>query len=200
MQIDEIFKEKVQFNKSNFVDLLGKIEAENQSQIADSFSEKWVSYAHNTSEAEQKKLWDFSKEWYLKLYGFKDEQDLAQFLAQCEFVFDAGCGLGYMSEWFATLAPQTKVIAMDISEAVCVAASKYKDIPNIYFIRGDIARTPFRSNVIDYVSCHAVIMHTENPEATFGELSRILKPTAVRGGGGGDSPVMRTQKKPCLAS
>lgn len=181
--IENIFKSKIQF-QGNFVNLLKTIGADNQAQTAEAFSEKWVSYAENTDEKEQKKLWDYQKEWYLKLYDFKDEKDLAHFLSQCEYVFDAGCGLGYLSEWFAALSPKTKIIAMDISDSVCVAAERYKEIPNIYFMKGDIANTPFKDNAIDYVSCHAVIMHTENPEVTFRELSRILKPSSASGGGG----------------
>ncbi|WP_287749571.1 methyltransferase domain-containing protein [Helicobacter sp.] len=46
-------------------------------------------------------------------------------------------------------------------------------------------RPPFKSNVFDYVSCHAVIMHTENPENTFCELARILKDSDENSGGGG---------------
>ena len=82
-------------------------------------------------------------------------------------VFDAGCGLGYLSEWFARLSPQSTIVAMDISQSVEEAAKKYKDIPNIFFIRGDIAKTPFKDEVMDYISCHAVIMHTEKSRKDF---------------------------------
>ncbi|WP_104722750.1 class I SAM-dependent methyltransferase [Helicobacter mesocricetorum] len=181
--LGDIFKEKIVF-EGNFANTLKSIKEENQSQTADVFSQKWVSYDKNVKEKEQQALWDFQKQWYLKLYGFKDEQDLASFLQQQSIVFDAGCGLGYLCEWFASLAPKTLIVGMDISDAVCVAAKKYQNIPNIYFIKGDIANTPFKSGVIDYVSCHAVIMHTQNPEATFCELSRILKDSnTLRGGG-----------------
>ncbi len=172
--LEDIFRDKVVFN-GNFVNLLDGIKEYNQLQTADVFSEKWVTYNKDVKEKEQQALWDFQKQWYLKLYGFKDEQDLASFLQQQSIVFDAGCGLGYLCEWFASLAPQTLIIGMDISDAISVAAQKYKSIPNIYFIKGDIANTPFKDGVIDYVSCHAVIMHTQKPEATFCELSRILK-------------------------
>lgn len=51
---------------------------------------------------------------------------------------------------------------------------------------------------MDYISCHAVIMHTENPEKTFCEFNRILKRnnnSIEAGGGGGNSLVMYMQKK-----
>lgn len=179
----KIFNENLSF-QGNFLNLMSSNIASNQAQTADVFSEKWTNYAKNVDLEEQQKLWDFQKEWYLKLYGFDSEDDLASFLQQQEIIFDAGCGLGYLSEWFARLSPQSTIIAMDISDSVEIAAFRYRNIPNIYFIKGDIAKTPFRDGVVDYVSCHAVIMHTEDPDKTFCELSRILKSkNSLRGGG-----------------
>ena len=88
-------------------------------------------------------------------------------------IFDAGCGLGYKAAWFAKLAPNSVVIAMDFSDAAKIAAKRYKDIPNLYFVQGDIANTKLISGVIDYVSCDQVIMHTEVPENTFAHLTDI---------------------------
>ena len=63
---------------------------------------------------------------------------------------------------------------MDFSDSVNVAKELYKDIPNLYFVRGDIANTGIKSKMLDYVSCDQVIMHTEYPEITFKHLSDIL--------------------------
>ena len=86
--LEDIFRDKVVFN-GNFVNLLDGIKEYNQLQTADVFSEKWVTYNKDVKEKEQQVLWDFQKQWYLKLYGFKDEQDLASFLQQQSIVFDA---------------------------------------------------------------------------------------------------------------
>ena len=59
------------------------------------------------------------------------------------------------------------------SAAAEQAAQLFADLENLVFIRGDIARTPFRDGAVDYVSCDQVIMHTEDPDATFAELARI---------------------------
>jgi ubiquinone/menaquinone biosynthesis C-methylase UbiE len=115
------------------------------------------------------------KEWYLKLYGFENEEELGKFLKTKKYIFDAGCGLGFKAKWFADLSPDSVVIAMDFSDACIVAAKNYKDIKNLFFIKGDIADTVFLDNSIDYVSCDQVIMHTEIPEETFSELTRITK-------------------------
>lgn len=169
--IHKIFKEKIEIS-SNFIHIKSNSEAQNQKQTNDVFSEKWTEY-EKTNEKE--KLYNFQKEWYLKLYGFKNENDLSKFLSKKEYIFDAGCGLGYKAKWFADLAPNSIVIGMDFSDACIIAAKNYKDTKNLYFIKGDIADVPFKDNSIDYVSCDQVIMHTEIPEYTFKELTRITK-------------------------
>jgi len=144
--------------------------AENQNQTNEVFTEKWSKYDQSD---EQDKLYAFQLEWYLTLYGFETEEALRNFLKDKTVIFDAGCGLGYKAAWFAKLAPHALVIGMDFSEAAAHAAARYRDIPNLIFVRGDIANTGFAEGVISYTSCDQVIMHTEEPDTTFKELCRI---------------------------
>lgn len=146
----------------------------NQSQTNSVFSDKWIKYS-NEEIAEQERLFDFQKKWYLELYGFSGEDELKSFLEEQDIILDAGCGLGYKAKWFADLSPSTLVIGMDYSDAAFVAAKKYSDTPNLGFVKGDIADTKINDAVISYVSCDQVIHHTENPQKTMIELSRILK-------------------------
>ena len=124
--------------------------------------------------SERQRLYDFQRAWFLKLYGFGTEQGLRDHLARCHVVFDAGCGLGYKTAWFAELAPHALVIGMDFSDAARQAARSYAGRPNLFFIQGDIAATGFRDGAVDFASCDQVIMHTEDPEQTFAELARIV--------------------------
>lgn len=167
----KIFNKDIELN-NNMIHLLTESQYENQQQTNDCFSEKW-SEVEKFSEKE--KLYDMQKHWYLELYGFENEESLSKFLKTKKYIFDAGCGLGFKAKWFADLAPNSIVIGMDFSEACYIAANNYKDTSNLYFIRGDIAQTPFVSESIDYVNCDQVIMHTESPEKTFTELTRITK-------------------------
>lgn len=146
---------------------------ENQKQTNEAFSLKWTQYSKEDI-AEQEKLFAFQREWYLKLYGFESEQDLAGFFRSKKVIFDAGCGLGYKAKWFADLAPESTVIGMDFSDAAYIAADRYKDTDNLFIVKGDIANTQFNDTSIDYVSCDQVIHHTENVALTYKELSRIL--------------------------
>jgi len=169
--VNTIFKEPIEIDK-NFIHLHHSSEHPNQQHTNEAFSEKWTEYE---TTKEKDKFYTMQKEWYLKLYGFKNEDALAQFLQTKKYIFDAGCGLGYKAKWFADLAPESIVIGMDFSDACLIAAKNYQDTKNLFFIKGDIADTPFQDESIDYVSCDQVIMHTEIPENTFSELTRITK-------------------------
>lgn len=176
-KLQSIFMNKELEVVGNFISLINSSEHENQHQTNSAFSEKWR--VVDKSERRDKEVtWQFQRDWYLKLYGFANESSFQEFLKSKKIIFDAGCGLGYKAAWFAKLAPLSVVIGMDFSESSQQAASLYKDIDNLFFVRGDIADTHFISGAIDYTSCDQVIMHTENPLATFAELSRI---TAVNG-------------------
>lgn len=144
----------------------------NQQQTNDAFSDKWEKYDQSD---EKDRLYEFQRNWYLKLYGFETEEALRAYLASCNVIFDAGCGLGYKAAWFAELAPHALVIGMDFSDAARHAAHNYAYLPNLFFVQGDIASTGLRDGSVAYASCDQVIMHTENPERTFAELARISR-------------------------
>ncbi len=158
--------------QDNYILGSGESNHSNQQHTNDAFSDKWEKYGRSD---EKERLYEFQRSWYLSLYGFESEKALATFLQSKEVIFDAGCGLGYKAAWFAELAPDSLVVGMDFSEAALQAAESYKSVENLFFIRGDIARTGFRDGLVDYTSCDQVIMHTEDPVATFAELARITQ-------------------------
>lgn len=145
------------FYKENFTSTCEDTPDIEQYQTNEVFSEKWNRY---DKSSEKKGLYEIQQRWYLELYGFKTEEALAGFLRDKRVVFDAGCGLGYKAAWFAELAPESLVIGMDFSDASLQAAQNYSHLPNLFFIKGDIAKTPFEDGSIDFVSCDQVIMHT----------------------------------------
>lgn len=157
---------------ANFISLNEDTTNVNQAQTNEAFSDKWSCFEKT---AQKERAFEFQKQWYLTLYGFTSEDTLAAFLHDKKVIFDAGCGLGYKAAWFADLAPDSLVIGMDYSEAARLASQNYKQYLNLFFIRGDIAKTAFPDGSIDYVSCDQVIQHTENPEKTFEELTRVTK-------------------------
>jgi SAM-dependent methyltransferase len=169
-KLKSIFSNDVTIDE-NFIYLNDKSIESNQQHTTEAFSEKWTKYS---AEDYIKSFEDFQRRWYLKLYGFETENNLKEYLQDKKIILDAGCGLGYKAAWFAKISPNSLVIGMDFSDSVNVAKELYKDIPNLFFVRGDIANTGIKSQMLDYVSCDQVIMHTEYPEITFKHLSDIF--------------------------
>lgn len=173
--MNDLFQDNcVSMNNGVYV-LQDDSELENQAQTNDAFSKKWLSYSQEELQ-EQQKLFEFQKKWYLTLYGFENELALADFLASCDTVLDAGCGLGYKAKWFADLSPKTQIVGMDFSDAIYVANDRYASTTNLSFVKGDIADTHFKDNAFSYVSCDQVIHHTEDVAKTYSELTRIIEP------------------------
>ncbi len=149
-----------------------KAKMADQCHTNEAFSEKWrvreQGYTDTNNVCKQ-----FQLDWYLKLYGYSSEVELMQELQGCKVILDAGCGLGYKAAWFAKLAPESLIIAMDFSEAIFQAANHYQNFSNIIFVKGDIADTGFRDGIIDLISCDQVLHHTESPPRTLLEFFRI---------------------------
>ena len=173
--IEYLFDNKIQFKKNLLYfeneDLITVSDKyKNQDHTNKAFSEKWQELDKGEELGKFEKM---QLEWYLKLYGFESNDTFSEFLKTKKIILDAGCGLGYKAAWFARLAPESIVIGIDYSEAAIIAANNYEHIPNLFFLKADIARTQMKSNSIDYVSCDQVIHHTEFPRKTFDHLSDI---------------------------
>jgi SAM-dependent methyltransferase len=147
--------------------------ADNQNHTNSAFSEKWTTLQQDADDNEPWKLAQF--QWYLKLYGFTNNQELQTFLKQQSLILDAGCGLGYKAAWFAKMNRNAVVVAMDYSDSIFLAYERYQNQPNIIFVKGDIADTPFKDKTFDFINCDQVLHHTENPPVTCQEFNRILK-------------------------
>ena len=175
-RLRDVFADKSIAIHNNYLLRADASQHSSQQHTNDAFSEKWQKYEQSN---EKERLFQYQRDWYLQLYGFDTEVVLASYLASKNVIFDAGCGLGYKAAWFAKLAPHALVIGMDFSDAASQAAQAYRELENLFFIRGDIAHTGLREGSVAYTSCDQVIMHTEDPAATFAELARIT----ARGGG-----------------
>jgi SAM-dependent methyltransferase len=167
--IENLFETSVSC-ENNFIKLKNFDNRTNQSQTNNTFSEKWTDFDQKGSYDD---MINSQKEWFKSLYGFENEIEFKEFLADKLVILDAGCGLGYKSAWMAELAPHAIVIGMDYSESALVAAKRYNYLSNLYFVQGDIANTNLKSGAINFVLCDQVIMHTENPEETFKHLTSI---------------------------
>lgn len=170
--LKELFINETFEIEDNFIFASSLSDNKNQELTNDAFSTKWTDASKKDV---MEKTLQFQKNWFLTLYGFESEEDLANYLSEQPVILDAGCGLGYKSLWFAELAPDSTVIGMDYSEASKIAAKTHEHTNNLYFIQGDIANTGFKPESLDFIVCDQVIHHTSDPPKTFSHLAGRLK-------------------------
>ena len=99
-------------------------------------------------------------------------------------VLDAGCGMGRFAVVSAKFGARD-VIALDLSDAVEVAAENARPFPNVHVIQGDIFNLPLRSRtsadhlstraVVDFAYSIGVLHHLPDPRAGFLAIAEHLK-------------------------
>lgn len=151
--------------------------ADDERHINAAFAEKWLALEQDPEDTEGWK--EFQYRWYLQYYGYASEAQFAEFLRTRRVILDAGCGPGYKAAWFARLAPEATVVAMDLTDSTYLAAKRYAHLPNLIVVKGDIANTPFRDRRFDFISCDQVLHHTDAPPNTVREFERILSDTGL---------------------
>jgi SAM-dependent methyltransferase len=169
-ELDKLFTSKI-IIQDNIILFKDQQVHLSKNQTNEIFTEKWLK---NDIKTTLDGIQKFQLDWYLKLYGFETEEKLKKFLKTKRIILDAGCGLGYKAAWFAQLSPQSIVIGIDFSDAVFEAARYYKNIRNLFFVKGNITDTQMKLGKINYISCDQVIHHTSFPEKTFAHLSERL--------------------------
>jgi SAM-dependent methyltransferase len=153
------------------VDGIPRLGLGDQADTATSFGSKWEA----TPSDERRWLSAFQFEWYDQRFGWGDERALADHLAGCRHVLDAGCGLGYDADRYARLAPHAEVVGFDLSDSVGLAQREF-DRPNLTFLQADIMAPPFAPGSFDFVVSDQVIHHTPDCAAAFARLAALVAP------------------------
>jgi len=142
-----------------------------KTQTQESFSEKWrriPEYGH--TEATKK----FQLEWYLQRYGWNTMDNLAEFLEGCQYILDAGTGLGRDAKMYAENTGGL-VYGVDISDSIDIAKKHIKHLPNLHLIQADIMDLPFPEEMFDFIASDQVLHHTPDTKKAFECLVRLLK-------------------------
>ena len=175
--VEGLFSRTLSQDKGVWLATAQSLRSDKERHTSEAFSEKWLTLEQDEEDTEGWKQHQYR--WYLECYGYESEAALAHFLRTRRGILDAGCGPGYKAAWFARLAPETMVVAMDLTDSVYLAAARYSQLPNLIVVKGDIADTPFFPGVFDFISCDQVLHHTECPPDTVKEFARILSPDGV---------------------
>lgn len=92
-------------------------------------------------------------------------------------VLDIGCGTGWMSRRIAEISPQSRVLALDISESMLAAPALTH--PRITPLCADAAALPFAHGSIDHIVSNFALQWLPSPLEFAAGLARVLR----QGGG-----------------
>lgn len=145
-----------------------------QKQVAQAFSYKW----HRTPSwgVTSAGTRDAMTPWMMATLGHADETAYAAYLARFRCMLDAGCGNGRETVRMAKLNPNAKVIGIDISDSIEVAATHAREIPNARFVRGNICELPFPRESFDHILSFGVLHHTPSTRRAFESVAQLLAP------------------------
>jgi len=146
-----------------------------QESTFDTFSWKWTHVS--PEEIDQRVAAQYA--WYDERYGFDGDGGLGALLAGRSRILEAGTGLGGDAARFARLAPDAEVVAIDLSQAIEVAARRFGGPPNLHYLQADIMRLPFAPAQFDFISAEQVIHHTPDAARAFAQLAGRLAPGGV---------------------
>ena len=118
------------------------------------------------------------------LYGNTLEQELEDFRSKTcindwnqlkGLVFlDAGCGLARIENKLSQYCKS--VVAFDVTPAVEMACAKWKNLPNVHVIQGDLTSIPLLSDRFDMVWCDGALPYVSNFGQALTELLRVCSP------------------------
>ncbi|MBD0371757.1 MAG: methyltransferase domain-containing protein [Pyrinomonadaceae bacterium] len=130
-----------------------------QRETARSFGYEWQAFSEILPDYETNFRWYFER---FSADAFKDK-----------LVLDAGCGTGRHTYYVSRTARE--VVAMDLSQAIEVAARNNQDKPNAHFIQADIYHPPFPPGSFDFIYSLGVLHHLPDPEKGFRSLLKLLR-------------------------
>jgi len=91
-----------------------------------------------------------------------------------QLVLEAGSGAGRFTEVLLTTG--ATVFSFDLSHAVEANLANNGRMPNLNIFQASIYDIPLHEGVFDKVLCLGVLQHTPDPERSFHNLVRLLKP------------------------
>jgi SAM-dependent methyltransferase len=92
-------------------------------------------------------------------------------------VLDAGCGVGYGTDFLS--AEASSVTGIDVSEETVAYARRRYGGPRTEFRVGDLHALDFPDVSFDAVCSFETLEHVEAPEQVLAELARVLRPSGT---------------------
>lgn len=131
---------------------------------ADSFGPQWRSFARSQLDTDQ------TKESAIR---FDSEIGWQEVDLKGKAVIEFGSGAGRFVDVVSKRGAKL-VVGLDATDAVDAAQDNLSGRDNIFFIQGDIYRSPFRNSYFDFGYSIGVLHHTPDPEECFRILVKSI--------------------------
>lgn len=112
-------------------------------------------------------------QWIAQGELLADQLGLDESIVKGKKCFDGGCGHGALEYRLAKLNA-VDVTGFDLHPEI--EEGRFMDLPHVHFVQGSLLEIPLPDNSFDLVVSSGVIHHTVDPEKSFSEMARILKP------------------------
>ena len=151
-----------------------KLVSQAQAQTSETFGFKWKKVDTFDSPASLARM----SEWLVERYGDIANASWLNDHGRSPLLVDAGCGAGMSGlELLGPLVPNLRYLGVDVSEAVDVAQSRFKDRGlHAGFLQADISELPLAKESVDLIFSEGVLHHTNSTEAALKSLAKLLKP------------------------
>ncbi len=98
-------------------------------------------------------------------------------IGAAENVLDVGCGAGWLSRRLAKLAPEGRVVGMDISdEMIRVARRTSAEQENLLYVTGEVGEIPWEANFFHHAISVESAYYWPEPTTGLREMFRVLRP------------------------
>ena len=150
------------------------VESGAQQQTERTFGFKWNQRHTFESEVSLTRM----RDWLHERYGEVGKALWLKEHGDSPLILDAGCGAGMSAlELFGEVLHRARYLGVDISPAVDVAATRFKERGlRGGFLQASVIDLPFPSGSVDIVFSEGVLHHTDSTEKAFSSLAELLKP------------------------
>jgi SAM-dependent methyltransferase len=103
------------------------------------------------------------------------ERDMLDLLdrASPHSIIDVGCGEGVLTEQWANLMPQARVVGVDLDDPKLRIQWEQRARPNLEFRAGTGDKLPYVDDAFEAATAMEVLEHVPDPRAVLGEMARV---------------------------
>jgi SAM-dependent methyltransferase len=112
--------------------------------------------------------------WIINRNGFRNKEDLREFLKDKKRILDAGCGNGRVTALLRLYsAKEAEIYGIDLVSAA-IASENLKNYENVKIIERDITSDLSDLGKFDFIYCQEVLHHLKDPYKGFSNLCKLL--------------------------